>query len=99
MTDAPSFLFEDTLDRIQTRKCTLLDPPLSQYNACKCLVLRVVEIDIPASLNNIQKFLSTMAKDLDDEVKWLKLQSVDMVYADVPPVPILAAKVIIYCGS
>jgi hypothetical protein len=98
MTDAPLFLFEDTLDKIQTRKCSLLDPPLSQYNVCKCILLIAVEIDIPASLNNIQKFLSTIKQDLDDEVNWLKLQSIDMVYADVPPVPILASRVI-YCGS
>ncbi len=34
MTNAPFFLFSDTLDKINTRKCTLLDPPLSHNNAC-----------------------------------------------------------------
>jgi L-arabinokinase len=56
-------------------------------------LLTTVEIDITSSIDNIQTFLSCAKHDLDDEVNWLKSQCIDIVYADVPPLPILAAKV------
>lgn len=57
------------------------------------VIIITVEINVAASLKNIQKFLLESKHFITSEVDWLKEEGIDIVYADVPPFPILAAKV------